>query len=81
MIDEVKARGGASALLVIDVLADGWDRDGVVDRIGHLIRGGAGSCVERRRTPGTLCNPRTRSRPGTWRSRPGTPWPVTSLPP
>jgi nicotinamidase-related amidase len=42
MIDAHRVRGGNTALVVIDVqvgvVADGWDRDGVVDRIGQLIR-------------------------------------------
>jgi nicotinamidase-related amidase len=42
MIDAYRIRGGTTALVVIDaqvgVVADGWDRDGVVDRIGQLIR-------------------------------------------
>ncbi len=41
MIEEFKVRGGNTALVVIDVqvgvVADGWDRDGVVDRIAQLI--------------------------------------------
>lgn len=42
MIDAYRVRGGNTALVVIDVqvgvVADGWDRDGVVDRIGQLVR-------------------------------------------
>ena len=42
MIEDFKVRGGNTALVVIDVqvgvVADGWDRDGVVDRIGQLVR-------------------------------------------
>ncbi|HYI25932.1 MAG TPA: isochorismatase family protein [Thermomicrobiales bacterium] len=41
MIEDFKVRGGNTALVVIDVqvgvVADGWDRDGVVDRIGKII--------------------------------------------
>lgn len=41
MRTELRDRGGKSALLVIDVqnavVADGWDRDGVIARIGTVI--------------------------------------------
>lgn len=41
MREELKERGGKTALLVVDVqnavVEDGWDRDGVLDRIGLVI--------------------------------------------
>jgi len=41
MREELKERGGKTTLLVVDVqnavVEDGWDRDGVLDRIGQVI--------------------------------------------
>lgn len=45
----LKDRGGKSALLVIDVqvavVEDGWDRDGVIARIGTVIEGARASGI------------------------------------